>query len=50
VWRQVIQATPWGTKPRHLLHDHDAAYGLSGNDGLLLTFDDAGQRQVTTTY
>jgi transposase InsO family protein len=27
VWRQVIQATPWGTKPRHLLHDHDAVYG-----------------------
>jgi putative transposase len=27
VWQQVIQATPWGTKPRHLLHDHDAIYG-----------------------
>jgi transposase InsO family protein len=27
VWRQLIQATPWGTKPRHLLHDRDAVYG-----------------------
>src|SRR5438270_5821734 len=27
VWRQVIEATPWGQKPRHLLHDHDAVYG-----------------------
>jgi transposase InsO family protein len=27
VWRQVIQATPWGQKPRHLLRDHDAVYG-----------------------
>src|SRR5947209_10056330 len=26
VWRQVIQATPWGSKPRHLLRDHDAVY------------------------
>jgi putative transposase len=27
VWRQLIEATPWGNKPRHLLHDHDAVYG-----------------------
>jgi len=27
VWRQVIQATPWGRTPRHLLHDRDAVYG-----------------------
>jgi transposase InsO family protein len=27
VWRQVIQATPWGRKPRHLLRDRDAVYG-----------------------
>ena len=27
VWRQVIEATPWGSKPRHLLRDHDAVYG-----------------------
>jgi hypothetical protein len=27
VWRPVIQATPWGNKPRLLLHDHDAVYG-----------------------
>jgi transposase InsO family protein len=27
VWRQVIEATPWSQKPRHLLHDRDAVYG-----------------------
>ena len=27
VWRQVIEATPWGRKPRHLLRDHDAVSG-----------------------
>ena len=27
VWRQVIEATPWGRTPRHLLRDHDAVYG-----------------------
>jgi transposase InsO family protein len=27
VWRQLIDATPWGNKPRHLLHDRDAVYG-----------------------
>jgi transposase InsO family protein len=27
VWRQLIEATPWGNTPRHLLHDRDAVYG-----------------------
>jgi transposase InsO family protein len=27
VWHQLIEATPWGQTPRHLLHDHDAVYG-----------------------
>ena len=27
VWRQLIEATPWGHKPRHLLRDRDALYG-----------------------
>ncbi len=27
VWRQVIEATPWTQKPRHLLRDRDAVYG-----------------------
>jgi transposase InsO family protein len=27
VWRQMIEATPWGSKPRHLLRDRDAVYG-----------------------
>jgi transposase InsO family protein len=27
VWRQLLGATPWGHKPRHLLRDRDAVYG-----------------------
>jgi len=27
VWRQLIEATPWSQKPRHLLRDRDAVYG-----------------------
>jgi putative transposase len=27
VWRQLIQATPWGRTPRYLLRDRDAVYG-----------------------
>ena len=27
VWRQLIEATPWGQQPRHLLRDRDAVYG-----------------------
>src|SRR5438067_7890015 len=27
VWRQLIEATPWGRKPRYLLRDRDRAYG-----------------------
>ena len=27
VWRQLIEATPWGNQPRHLLRDRDAVYG-----------------------
>ena len=27
VWRQLIEATPWGQKPHHLLRDRDAVYG-----------------------
>ncbi len=27
VWRQLIEATPWGHKPRHLLRDRDAVSG-----------------------
>jgi hypothetical protein len=26
-WRQLIEATPWGQKSRHPLHDRDAVYG-----------------------
>lgn len=27
VWRQVLEATPWGRQPRYLVRDRDAAYG-----------------------
>jgi putative transposase len=27
VWLQLIQATPWNHKPRHLLRDRDAVFG-----------------------
>jgi transposase InsO family protein len=26
-WRQLIEVTPWGQKPRHLRRDRDAIYG-----------------------
>ncbi len=27
VWRQLLEATPWGTQPQHLIRDRDRAYG-----------------------
>jgi len=27
VWRQIIQATPWGTAPKYLIRDRDTSYG-----------------------
>ena len=27
VWRQLVEATPWGRTPRYLVRDRDAAYG-----------------------
>ena len=27
VWRQVIEATPWGSRPRFLIRDRDRSYG-----------------------
>src|SRR5262249_9105357 len=27
VWRQFVEATPWGASPRYLIRDRDAAYG-----------------------
>jgi putative transposase len=27
VWRQLIEATPWGHKPRHLLRDREVEVG-----------------------
>ena len=27
VWRQLLEATPWGRRPRYLVRDRDAVYG-----------------------
>ncbi|MGH2354119.1 MAG: integrase core domain-containing protein [Chloroflexota bacterium] len=27
VWRQVVEATPWGRRPKHLIRDRDTVYG-----------------------
>ena len=27
IWQQLIDATPWGGQPTHLIHDRDAVYG-----------------------
>jgi putative transposase len=27
VWRQRVEATPWGRRPKHLLRDRDTVYG-----------------------
>jgi transposase InsO family protein len=27
VWRQLVEATPWGRRPRFLIRDRDAVYG-----------------------
>ena len=27
VWRQVVEATPWGRRPTHLIRDRDRVYG-----------------------
>jgi transposase InsO family protein len=27
IWRQLLEATPWGHQPTHLIHDRDAVYG-----------------------
>jgi len=32
IWRQLIEATPWGRRPQHLIHDRDAVYGKDFGD------------------
>ena len=27
VWRQLVEATPWGRRPKHLVRDRDSVYG-----------------------
>ena len=27
IWRQVVEATPWGARPRYLIRDHDGSNG-----------------------
>jgi len=32
VWRQLVEATPWGRRPKHLIRDRDAVYGGAFRD------------------
>jgi transposase InsO family protein len=32
VWRQLVEATPWGRRPRHLIRDRDRVYGADFRD------------------
>jgi transposase InsO family protein len=32
VWRQLVEAAPWGRRPRHLIRDRDAVYGGAFRD------------------
>lgn len=34
IWRQLLEATPWGRQPTHLIHDRDAVYGGSPDSRL----------------
>jgi transposase InsO family protein len=27
IWQQLLEATPWGRQPAHLIHDRDSVYG-----------------------
>ena len=46
VWRQLMEATPWGHQPKHLIRDRDRVYGgdfvqrteVMGIDTLLTPF------------
>ena len=31
IWRQLIEATPWGQQPKFLIRDRDCCYGGSFN-------------------
>jgi transposase InsO family protein len=31
IWQQLLEATPWGRHPSHLIHDRDAVYGRDVN-------------------
>ena len=43
IWRQLLEATPWGRQPSHLIHDRDAVYGR-GIDARLATLGITGVR------
>ncbi|MGH2352748.1 MAG: integrase core domain-containing protein [Chloroflexota bacterium] len=32
VWRQLVEATPWGRRPKHLIRDRDRVYGGAFRD------------------
>ncbi len=43
IWHQLLEATPWGRRPRFLIHDRDTVYG-GDFDRKLATLDMAGVR------
>ena len=46
IWRQAIEATAWGSQPRHLIRDRDNVYGADFGSKLAR----AGIRDVRTPY
>jgi transposase InsO family protein len=46
IWRQAIEATAWGRRPRHLIRDRDKVYG----DDFGSKLAGAGIREVRTPY
>mgnify|MGYP001791958194 CR=1 FL=1 len=46
LWRQAIEATPWGRQPRYLIHDRDKVYGDDFGNKLAGT----GIAEIRTPY
>jgi transposase InsO family protein len=44
VWRQLLEATPWGVQPRHLIRDRDRCYGSD----LIARASNIGVRTILT--
>ena len=46
VWQQLLNATPWGRQPRHLIHDRDNVYSRNFDSKLA----DLGVAGIRTPY